>query len=146
MPDSEALSSMPTSAPPVSLLMSLRSARLLPCTESWKKEEAERIDVMLLVWGTNGKWAAQRAQCGRVETKLGRKTKECLVMVLEKATWATMRCMSSGRMGLVTGSPLQDWELAKVALSCHMALDKLCQEMQEAGELGDATERPPVTA
>ena len=24
---------------------------------------------------------------------------------------------------------LQDWELAKVALSCHMALDMLCQEM-----------------
>ena len=26
---------------------------------------------------------------------------------------------------------LQDWELAKVALSCHMALDILCQEMYE---------------
>ena len=27
---------------------------------------------------------------------------------------------------------LQEWELAKVALSCHMALDMLCQEMHEA--------------
>ena len=27
---------------------------------------------------------------------------------------------------------LQDWELAKVALTCHMALDTLCQEMDEA--------------
>ena len=27
---------------------------------------------------------------------------------------------------------LQDWELAKVALSCHVALDMLCQEMREA--------------
>ena len=27
---------------------------------------------------------------------------------------------------------LKDWKLAKVALSCHMALDMLCQEMQEA--------------
>ena len=27
---------------------------------------------------------------------------------------------------------LKDWELAKVALSCHMALDMLCQEMHEA--------------
>ena len=26
---------------------------------------------------------------------------------------------------------LQDWELAKVALTCHMALDILCQEMYE---------------
>ena len=25
-----------------------------------------------------------------------------------------------------------DWELAKVALRCHMALDMLCQEMHEA--------------
>ena len=27
---------------------------------------------------------------------------------------------------------LQDWELAPVALSCHTALDMLCQEMHEA--------------
>ena len=33
---------------------------------------------------------------------------------------------------------LQDWELAKVALSCRMALDMLCQ--------GNATERPVVRA
>ena len=28
---------------------------------------------------------------------------------------------------------LQDWELAKVALSCHMALDMLCQECTRPG-------------
>ena len=27
---------------------------------------------------------------------------------------------------------LKDWELARVALSCDMALDMLCQEMHEA--------------
>ena len=27
---------------------------------------------------------------------------------------------------------VQEWELAKVARSCHMALDMLCQEMNEA--------------
>ena len=27
---------------------------------------------------------------------------------------------------------LHDWELAKVALICHIALDMLCQEMNEA--------------
>ena len=26
---------------------------------------------------------------------------------------------------------LQDWEVAKVPLSCHIALDMLCQEMHE---------------
>ena len=41
---------------------------------------------------------------------------------------------------------LQDWELAKVALSCHTAVDMLCQEMHEAWLSGDATERPAVTA
>ena len=40
---------------------------------------------------------------------------------------------------------LQDWALAKMALSCHMALNMLCQEVHEAW-LGDATERPAVTA
>ena len=27
---------------------------------------------------------------------------------------------------------VKDWELAKVALRCHMALDMLCQEIHEA--------------
>ena len=39
---------------------------------------------------------------------------------------------------------LKDWELAKVALSCHMALEVLCQEMNEA--FWSAAERPFVTA
>ena len=33
---------------------------------------------------------------------------------------------------------LEDWELARVALSCHIALDLLCQEMHEACLLGVA--------
>ena len=41
---------------------------------------------------------------------------------------------------------LKDWDLAWVALSCHMALDMLCQEMHEAWWWGDAAERPAVTA
>ena len=41
---------------------------------------------------------------------------------------------------------LQDWELAKLALSCHMGLNMLCQRMREAWKLGDAIKRPAVTA
>ena len=41
---------------------------------------------------------------------------------------------------------LKDWELAKVALSCHTALDMWCQEMHEVWQWRDATERPAVTA
>ena len=85
-------------------------------------------------WRKNGKWAAQRVQSGRVKAKPGRKTKAFLQVIFEKAMCATMRCTSSGCMGLVDKISLflQDWELAKVALSCHMALDMLCQEMNEA--------------
>ena len=28
---------------------------------------------------------------------------------------------------------LEDWELGRVALSCHMAVDSLCQEMRDTG-------------
>ena len=41
---------------------------------------------------------------------------------------------------------LQDWELAKVALSCHMAPNMLCQEMHEVWKWRDATERLAGTA
>ena len=61
----------------------------------------------------------------------GWKTKVCLLAAFGKGMCATMRCMSSGCIGLVTRSFffLQDWELAQVALSCHMALDRPCQEL-----------------
>ena len=35
--------------------------------------------------------------------------------------------------GVTVSLVLEDWELARVALSCHMALDSLCQVMHEAG-------------
>ena len=102
-------------------------------TDVLKKKEDTEMDVIPLVWGTNGKWAVQRVQCGRVKAKLCRKTKVCLPVALEEATLATMRCTSSVCMGGDKISLfLQDWELAKVALSCHMALDMVCQEMHEA--------------
>ena len=33
--------------------------------------------------------------------------------------------------GAATAHFLQQWEVAKVALSCHVALDNLCQELHE---------------
>ena len=38
---------------------------------------------------------------------------------------------------------LQDWELAKVAPSCHMALDMLCQGMHEAWLLSCGRQMSP---
>ena len=81
-------------------------------------------------WGMNGKWAAQRVRCGKVKAKLGRRMKMRLLPPLVKALCAMMRCASSWLHG--PGDKiflfLQDWELAKVAPSCHMALDMLCEE------------------
>ena len=72
-----------------------------------------------------------------MKAKLGRKTKVCLLIALGKAMCAKMRC----KISLF----LEDWELAKVAFSCHMALDMLCQQMNEASLSGDATERPGMS-
>ena len=62
-----------------------------------KKEETE-MDFKSLVWGTNGRWAAQRVQRGRVKAKLGRRMKMRPPAPLVKAMRATMRCTSSGCM------------------------------------------------
>ena len=104
MPTSAPLSPSPPLPPPFSLLMSSRSARSSPCTLSRKKGKAERMDVISLVWGTNGKWAVQRIQCGKVRAKLGQKTKACLQVFLGAAMRATKRFTSLGCMGLVTRS------------------------------------------
>ena len=50
-----------------------------------------------------------------------------------KTTWVMARCLSSGlhRSGDAIALFLQDWEVAKVASSCHIALDMLCQELHD---------------
>ena len=83
------------------------------------------VDVTSLVWETNGKGVAQKVQCCGVNAKLGRETKMRPPAALVKAMCATDALNVIGLYGL--GDKvylfLQDWELAKVALSCHMALD-----------------------
>ena len=106
---------------PSPLMMSSRSARLSRCTLI--AEERKK----------NGRWAARIVQCGRVKAEFGRKTKVCLQVAREgnvcnDALHVTRLQGSGDKISLF----LQDWELAKVALSCHMALDMLCQEMNEA--------------
>ena len=121
--------------------MSSRSARLSPCTLSRKKEEAEKIDLMLLIQERNGKWVVQRVQCGKVRAKLGLKTKACLQVTLESSSDSREDHVSNEALHVIGLYVLGDkiylsllggWELAKVALSCHMVLDMLCHEMHEA--------------
>ena len=92
-------------------------------------EEVGRVVVILLIQETRGDTVAQRVQYGKVRMKLGLKTTAFRRVSLEGTLCAMVRCTSSGCVG-------QDWELAKVALSCHIALDMLCQEMHEAWQLG----------
>ena len=42
------------------------------------------MDVTLLILGTNGNWAVQRVQCGKVRVKVGMRTKACPRVFLER--------------------------------------------------------------
>ena len=68
------------------------------------EEGSDGDDVTSLVWEMNGECACPKSQCGKVKAKLGRKTRVCPLAALVKAMCATMRCTSSGCMGLVTRS------------------------------------------
>ena len=88
------------------------------------------MDVTSLVWEVNGKWAAQTVQCGRVKAKLGRKTKVCPLETREGNVGNdALHVIGLFAPGDKISLFLQDWELGKVALSCHGALDLLCLEM-----------------
>ena len=103
---------------------------------------------MLPILEMNGNCAVQRLQCGEVKAKLGQKTKAYLQVTLEKSNVCNEALHVIGLYG--SGDKislfLKDWELARVALSCHVALVMPCQEMHDAWQLGDATKRPAVTA
>ena len=55
--------------------------------------------------------------------------------------------MLSGKIGQAKRCPffLEDLELARVALSCHTALDVLCLKMHEARLLGCRCQRGPLS-
>ena len=57
------------------------------------------MDVMLLIWVTNGK-GGQRVQCGRVRAKIGQKTKACPQAVLEEGNVSNAALHVIGLYGL----------------------------------------------
>ena len=107
--------------------MSSRSVRSLPCAQLRKKEETV-VDVTSLVWGMNGKWAAQRAQMWESEGEAWSEDES----VSTSGSRAGNVCNDALHViglygpGDKISLSLQDWELAKVALTCHVALDVLC--------------------
>ena len=89
---------------------------------------------MSLVWETNGKWAAQRVSCGSVGGEAWSEDKRVSSDGSREGNVGNDALPVIGMYG--PGGKisffLNDWELAKVALSCHVALDMLYQEMHEA--------------
>ena len=99
-----ALSSTLASALPFSPLISSRRSALvalhLIAEEGRDGEDGGHAPGL----GDEWKMGCPKVECGRVKAKFGRKTKVCILVALEKAMWATMRCTSSGCMGLVARS------------------------------------------
>ena len=85
----------------------------------------ERVVGNLLIWETCEDSVAQRVHCGKVKMQLGLRT---------KAFHCWQQCATCHRGDLVTRLSLflEDWELPRVSLSCHISLDMLCQQMHEA--------------
>ena len=92
------------------------------------------MDVMLLVWGMNGNVGCPKSPMWESEGEaLGQKTKACLPVILEGGNVSNdaLHVIGLHGPGGKISLFMQDWDLAKVASSCHMALDMLCQEMHE---------------
>ena len=110
--------------------MSSRSVRLSHSMHLRKKEEAKRLDVVPLVWGTSGNgpskspmWESEGVSGSEDESVSSSGSREDNVG--NEALHVIGLYWPGDKISLF----LQDWELAKVALSCHIALDMLCQEM-----------------
>ena len=81
----------------------------------------------------------RREKRGWNTVRMGRFFFLLILMVMQKC-WNIGRRMEKihwfGEWGETVGPNislfLEDWELARVALSCHLALDMLCQEMHQA--------------
>ena len=80
---------------------------------------------------------AQRALTGTATLSHGLKAKALLHNVESLALSVMVQDQSGEKISLF----LEDWELARVALSCHIALDMLCQEMPESWLLGCCCQR-----
>ena len=64
--------------------------------------------------------------CSASEPSLG-----CEVYEHNNGCWA-IEVVGQDRSSEVVALFVEDWELGRVALSCHMTMDRLCQEMRDA--------------
>ena len=68
------------------------------------------------------------------DSDVGLKAQALLQRSSANTTWESLalKVMGQEQSGVTMSLFLEDWELAKVAMSCHIALDMLCREMHEA--------------
>ena len=86
-------------------------------------------------WDSDGEWWSERE--GLSASDFREHNEESLALHVMGQNW------SSEKVSLF----LEDWELARVALRCHVALDMLCQAMHEAWWAGSPLAgEPTVTA
>ena len=104
------------------------------CVGWWGREERGR-DGGFPVWVTNGRWVGQKSPMWESDGVAWSEDEDASSSAFREGNV----CNDALHIVVLHGPGdkislfLQDWELAKVALSCHMALDMLCQEMHEAG-------------
>ena len=101
---------------------------------------------MPLTLDTCGDTVSQKARIGTATANRGPKLKAFLRPIF--ASTKLVESLALHVLGLNwTGEKISlflgDWELGRVALSCHIALDLLCQEMHEASWLGCRCQRGP---
>ena len=87
----------------------------------------------LLTWETRGDAVVLKALTGTATLSHGLKAKALLLLSSANTTWKPCSACHGART--VRGKIslfLEDWELARVALSFRMALDMLCQGKHEA--------------
>ena len=93
------------------------------------KMKLDQAVVSLLIQETCGDSVVQKARIGTAIANHGPKVK------------ASLECYRANWSGENVSFFLEDWELTRVALGCHIALDLLCQEMHEAWLLGCCCQR-----
>ena len=89
------------------------------------------MDVTSLVWGMNGKWAAQRAQMWESEGEAWLEDESVSSSAFREGNVCNdaLHVIKVYGRGDKVSLFLKDWELARVASSCHVALRMLRQEM-----------------
>ena len=118
------------SSSPLFLWRRSRRLRWLVCT--FRQGELDQAVVSLPMLETCGDTVARKALTGTATfCVVDWKRRHFFHRSSANTTWTALPCMLSGWIGLAKRCPLlqENCEFARVVLSCHVAMDMLCQEM-----------------